>query len=388
MTISLLTQAASDYRSRGEFLSAQPHLYRQARKANLLDKLFPEHREHEDVAVSTSIDEAEMSLEQIYQVIVAKDITTQGRMKTNARKATRVAQEMGWWDNEVAAFLAKRRAEKADKQIIESGLTLEDILVRVRLLNHTTERSMARGSKLAYSVAKHQGWMSDVRAQIEANAARVWQTPRALVGRDNENKPSYEEVASLAKQFTTRSAFQRKANKAYRHALEQNWLPKLCAHMDAPETIDYEEAKALALEYTTINKFANRQRRVYRLIREHGWDELLSHMPERKVDFSVSDEEAIAAMPEYKNIGDLRQRHRKLFNYISARPELKKRCFAHFKAKRVTFTMEHCRELAQGFECIQDFRRAYPGAFKKVILYKWSDEVFGSMPYKPAKRLA
>ena len=87
--------------------------------------------------------------------------------------------------------------------------------------------------------------------------------------------------------------------------------------MDAPETLDCESL-ALALEYTTINKFANRQKRVYRLIREHGWDELLSHMPERKVDFTISHEEAIAAMPKYENVGDLRQRHRKLFNYISA----------------------------------------------------------------------
>ena len=68
-------------------------------------------------------------------------------------------------------------APEADKQGIESGLTLEDILVRVRLFNHATERSMAQGSKLAYGVAKHQGWMSQVRAQLSQCGAPVANAP-------------------------------------------------------------------------------------------------------------------------------------------------------------------------------------------------------------------
>jgi hypothetical protein len=125
-------------------------------------------------------------------------------------------------------------------------------------------------SRGAYLSAKRQGLLEDVCSHMQPNATK---------------KYTQEQILEIAKQFKTRTEFQ-KGSKAYASAFlyGKDFLDLACAHMISPKKVlkhTKETAAQDAIKYKTRREFCVNDAGSYLAAVKNGWiDDICKHMDE------------------------------------------------------------------------------------------------------------
>jgi len=104
----------------------------------------------------------------------------------------------------------------------------------------------------------------------------------------NQHKPkgfwNFDRCLEAAKQYKSRVEFNKGSSSAYRAALKNSWLDKICAHMGTKFKRNYwtkEQCQSEAMKYQSRNSFRLGSISAYSKASKQGWiEEICSHMSE------------------------------------------------------------------------------------------------------------
>lgn len=151
-------------------------------------------------------------------------------------------------------------------------------------LKYETRGAFKKGSYWAYSLAQRNGWLDEVCKYMESGY---------------KGRPSnwtLESVMEVAKQYKTRTEFQKEQLSAYRAATKNGWLDTVCEHMQlaygSPIRWTLEAVQAEALKHERRNDFRKEACGAYARALKMGWiDDVCAHMVRGEKDNAEPDQE-------------------------------------------------------------------------------------------------
>ena len=198
---------------------------------------------------------------------------------------------------------------------------------------------------------------------------------------------SKEAVIELAKQFATRESFRKEHLGAYKNALANGYADEAFAHMKVlRHRWTYETAMAVASDkkYNSWASFVSQQNGCYLWIQRRGLvDELLGHLPRRKVLYSYEDCEQIVKTVSTRH--EFFKKHGAVYKQAYRRGWLEQ-LFADMpivsQAGRIKRSSEELFESASKYTSISEWVAACPADYALAIRRGIGDKVCAHMERK------
>ena len=244
LSFEALAREAAQYSDRAQFLTAKPHLYRQARKQGWLDRLFAQTPERGEVVAKPEDITFEMAQR------VALRYRFQSHFSRYAKSVYRAAIQNDWLDD-ICTHMVPARGQ---------SWTLREIQTEAN--KYASINDFRKGNHSAYN--KLQRCYAHHKDRVYAQAG--YHVPKRF---------SIDEITQLLKGCSSRAAFRRTHPRAYRslinHApqVKEQVLAHLPVVRKAPTPL--EDLIALAEPYPTIQAFRKDYESHYQRIVRRDW---------------------------------------------------------------------------------------------------------------------
>ncbi len=184
------------------------------------------------------------------------------------------------------------------------------------------------------------------------------------MGKKGEYKYSDEELAEIAKRYSTSAELIKNDKSAYLSMSRRGLIGKLCGHMKRKaEHHTIEELTAIAKGYDDLTRFKREQHKAYGAIQRRGLiDELCAHM-QRHMRPDYTDEELAELAEGYDDLTQFRKEHRQPYFAIVRRDKVDELCGHMKRNKPETHTDEEIRSIAKKYKTRDEFHKKNGGAY-------------------------
>ncbi|OQB48436.1 MAG: GIY-YIG catalytic domain protein [bacterium ADurb.Bin157] len=234
-------------------------------------------------------------------------------------------------------------------------------------LKYKTKKDFKTGCSSAYYSATKNGFLDEIcRHMIPFRKPKGFWT--------------FEQCKKEAVKFETRSEFQKENISAYREALNNGWLDKICSHM-MPEKRpkNYWTKKRCheeALKYDTRSQFQKHSNTAYcKATREKWLDEICSHM--RPKNYWTKEKCAEISI-QFKLKSEFRKKHPNVYAQAHQNGFLDEIC-SHMKPEKRPanyWTKENIIKEMTKYKTRSDFNKNSGGAALVARGYDWYDELW------------
>lgn len=198
----------------------------------------------------------------------------------------------------------------------------------------------------------------------------------------NPKKHSKEAIIEVAKKYTTKSEFKKNAGGHFQSAKRQNIFEEVTSNMISPVKTtgywkNYENCKKEALKHSKIVDLQNGCGGCYKSILDNGWTELYEHMEtiQRPHGYWQNYENCKCAVEECETLADLYEK------YPACPPNIYKYGFSQLLEnlergcvpRGFWRNYENCKETALQFTKLTDLIDRYPRCYSSILDNDWPE---------------
>lgn len=292
--------------------------------------------------------------------------------KNNSKSSYKAAHRNKWLDEICSHMIDLKRS--LDSWTIEE--------CREEAQKYKTRSEFYKNSKKFYTVCTKNNWLDDVCSHMFEIKKKAKNT-------------TFEDCEREAVKYKTRHEFQLKAQLFYKVARKNDWLDKVCSHMEElmkPRNYwTYEICKEEALKYETRNEFHKNSRGAYDVCHQNDWmDDLCSHMKDgykiaadniRIWTYETCMEEAL----KYEFRNDFHKNSRGAYDACQKNGWMNEFC-SHMKdgvkiaiENNRIWTYDICKEEALKYETKTEFYTNCRSAYSACHINGWIDELCSHM---------
>lgn len=275
---------------------------------------------------------------------------------------------------------------------MKKSWTYENCLTEAK--KHTFISSLKKANKSCYNKILRKKWKKEMFQHMKQRR----DYSKAHIQYDF--KLCHEE----ALKYKTRNEFHEKAHRAYKYALKNKIMDKVCFHMESFKQLQrqsrmiwtYEACKKEAKKYQTRKKFSKNSSGAYnRAIAEGFLDEICKHMISKSELKKIYDKKLYSdcknTIKKYKYKTFFIKENQKMYGRILHRgwtKELlghmknkpKKKKEKILKGRFVKWTYEKCQNKVKNYSSRLEFKKKNPLMYSAILKKGWEKTLLGHLP--------